>query len=65
VLEIKGRARQKTAILPSLERVSVPSHITFVQAATSVSGEPESPRVSESKHIGCTRDESPARWRAG
>jgi hypothetical protein len=41
VLKIKGRERQKTATFPSLERIFRPSHITFVQAATSVSGEPE------------------------
>jgi hypothetical protein len=41
IAENQGRDRQKTADVPSLERVSAPSHITFVQAATSVSGEPE------------------------
>jgi molecular chaperone IbpA len=34
-----------------------PSHITFVQAATSVS--------EKRKREGCTTDESPAQWRAG
>jgi len=55
VLENKGWDIKRYANSRPLERSRGSSHITFVQATTS---------VSQPKHWGCTRP-SPARWRAG